>query len=63
MCENFSESVGSVMEEIYKEYLREAQKEAAILSIKRPQPTGINTRPFTVVVEGNIGLGVGYCEG
>ena len=57
MCENFSESVGSVMEEIYKEYLREAQKEAAILSIKRPQPTRVNTRPFTLVVEGNIGSG------
>ena len=52
MCENFTASVSRVLQEI-----NTLRGERVVDSTKRLQPPLVNTRPFTVVVEGNIGSG------
>ena len=52
MCENFSDSISRVMAEIK---LQKWQKENLLL--KNSEAPLVTNRPFTVVVEGNIGSG------
>jgi len=52
MCENFTASVSRVLKEI-----NTLRGERVVDSTKRLQPPLVNNRPFTVVVEGNIGSG------
>jgi len=51
MCENFAASVSRVLREI------DTLKGQKVDTVKRLEPPLVNTRPFTVVVEGNIGSG------
>jgi len=51
MCQNFSASISRVLREI------ETRKGPKVDTVKRIEPPLVNNRPFTVVVEGNIGSG------
>jgi len=51
MCENFAASVSRVLREI------DTLKGQKVDTVKRLEPPLVNSRPFTVVVEGNIGSG------
>ena len=51
MCENFAASVSRVLRDL------DRLKGQKVDTVKRLEPPMVNTRPFTVVVEGNIDSG------